>query len=293
MAELLKGAPVARAITAECAERAEKLHNRGIVPTLAIVRVGENDSDLSYERGAEKRCREAGVAVRRIHLPGDTDNATYLARIRELNEDRDVHGILLLMPLPPHLDESAARKALLPEKDVDGCTAGSLAGVFMNSGEGFPPCTAQAAVEMLDYYGVECSGKRAAIAGRSLVFGRPAAMLLMHKNATVTVCHTRTEGMQNVLREADIVLIGIGKMESIGKEYFRPGQTVIDIGIHWNEEKQKLCGDVKLEEAEAVVAAVTPVPGGVGAVTTSVLAKHVVDAAERLHGRNTPKGNHD
>ena len=286
MAELLKGALVARSITEKCAERAEKLQNRGVVPTLAIVRVGENDSDLSYERGAEKRCREAGIAVRGIHFAADVDNETYLSAIRELNEDNGVHGILLLMPLPPQLDEKAARKALIPGKDVDGCTAGSLAGVFMNSGEGFPPCTAQAAMELLDYYGVECRGKQAAVAGRSLVFGRPAAMLLMHRNATVTVCHSRTEEMDNVLRQADIVLVGIGKMESIGKEYFRPGQTVIDIGIHWNAEKQKLCGDVKFDEAETVVAAITPVPGGVGAVTTSVLAKHVIDAAERLSGES-------
>lgn len=286
MAELLKGALVARSITEKCAERAEKLQNRGVVPTLAIVRVGENDSDLSYERGAEKRCREAGIAVRGIHFAADVDNETYLSAIRELNEDNGVHGILLLMPLSPQLDEKAARKALIPGKDVDGCTAGSLAGVFMNSGEGFPPCTAQAAMELLDYYGVECKGKQAAVAGRSLVFGRPAAMLLMHRNATVTVCHSRTEEMEKVLRQADIVLVGIGKMESIGKEYFRPGQTVIDIGIHWNAEKQKLCGDVRFDEAETVVTAITPVPGGVGAVTTSVLAKHVIDAAERLSGES-------
>ena len=291
MAELLKGAPVARTILAECAERTEKLREKGVVPTLAIVRVGENDSDLSYERGAEKRCREAGIAVRGIHLPADTDNATYLAQIRELNEDNGVHGILLLMPLPRHLDENAARRLLRPEKDVDGCTAGSLAGVFMNSGEGFPPCTAQAAMEILDYYGVECSGKRAAVAGRSLVFGRPAAMLLMHRNATVTVCHSRTRELRKELQQADIVLVGIGKMESIGKEHFRQGQTVIDIGIHWNEEKQKLCGDVRFDEAEPVVAAITPVPGGVGAVTTSVLAKHVIDAAERLNAAETAERN--
>ncbi len=287
MAELLKGGPVARDIMTECAERAEKLKKMGIVPTLAIVRVGEKDGDLSYERGAEKRCREAGINVRGIHLAEDTDCETYLTRIRELNEDDGVHGILLLMPLPPQIDEGAARNAILSEKDVDGCTSGSLAGVFMNSGEGFPPCTAQAAMEILDFYGIECSGKCAAVAGRSLVFGRPAAMLLMHRNATVSICHSRTREMEKILQQADIVLIGIGKMEAIGKEYFRPGQTVIDVGIHWNEERQKLCGDVKFDEAEPMVSAITPVPGGVGAVTTSVLAKHVVDAAERLNADNS------
>ena len=170
---------------------------------------------------------------------------------------------------------------LAPEKDVDGCTDGSLAGVFTNTPLGFPPCTAQAAMEILKYYEIPLSGKRAAVIGRSLVVGRPAAMMLMHENATVTVCHTRTADVPAVTREADIVIAASGQSESIGAEFLREGQTVIDVGISWNEAKQKLCGDVRFEEAEPLVEAITPVPGGVGAVTTSVLVSHVVEAAAR------------
>ena len=170
---------------------------------------------------------------------------------------------------------------LNPEKDIDGCTDGSLAGVFTNTKTGFPPCTAQAAMEILDYYGVNCTGKKAAVIGRSLVVGRPAAMMLMHKNATVTICHTKTVDMPSITREADILIVCAGKMETIGAEYLREGQVVVDVGIGWNEEKGKLCGDVKFEEAEPVVGAITPVPGGVGTVTTSVLVSHVVEAAAR------------
>jgi len=171
-----------------------------------------------------------------------------------------------------------------PAKDIDGCTDGSLAGVFTNSDVGFAPCTAQAAMEILKFYGVDCRGKRAAVIGRSLVVGRPVSMMLMHENATVTTCHTKTQDMPSITKEADIVIVCAGKMESIGAEYFKEGQTVIDVGIGWNDEKRKLCGDVKFEEAEPVVDAITPVPGGVGTVTTSVLVSHVVEAAKRTLG---------
>ena len=188
----------------------------------------------------------------------------------------------MFRPLPKHLDSEKARKMLVPEKDVDGCTDDSLAGVFTNTAMGFPPCTAQAAMEILDYYGVDCAGKRAAVIGRSLVVGRPAAMMLVHKNATVTVCHTKTVNMPEIIRQADIVIVCAGKLETIGKEYFRPGQVVIDVGINWSEEKNKLCGDVKFDEVEPIVDAITPVPGGVGGVTTVVLVSHVAEAAGRL-----------
>ena len=174
---------------------------------------------------------------------------------------------------------------LAPEKDVDGCTDGSLAGVFTNTPLGFPPCTAQAAMEILRHYGVELKGKRVTVIGRSLVIGRPVAMMLMHANATVTVCHTRTVDVPSVTREADIIVAASGQMESVGAEYLRPGQTVIDVGIGWNEAKQRLCGDVLFEEAEPIVAAITPVPGGVGSVTSAVLCKHVVEAAKRAIAR--------
>ena len=281
MAELLKGAPVAAALSEKMAADVAALKEQGVTPTLAILRVGQRDDDLSYERGTMKRCEKVGVAVKNVVLPADVDSDTFFATLEDLNEDDFVHGILMFRPLPKQLDGEKARKLLSPAKDVDGCTDGSLAGVFTNTALGFPPCTARAAMEILKYYGVELKGKRVAVIGRSLVIGRPVAMMLMHANATVTICHTRTVDVPSITKEADIIIAASGQMESVGAEYLREGQTVIDVGIGWNEAKQKLCGDVKFEEAEPVVAAITPVPGGVGSVTTAVLCKHVVEAAQR------------
>ena len=281
MAELLKGAPVAAALSEKMAADVAALKEQGVTPTLAILRVGQRDDDLSYERGTMKRCEKVGVAVKNVVLPADVDSDTFFATLEDLNEDDSVHGILMFRPLPKQLDGEKARKLLSPAKDVDGCTDGSLAGVFTNTALGFPPCTARAAMEILKYYGVELKGKRVAVIGRSLVIGRPVAMMLMHANATVTICHTRTVDVPSITRDADILIAASGQMESVGAEYLREGQTVIDVGNGWNEAKQKLCGDVKFEEAEPIVAAITPVPGGVGSVTTAVLCKHVVEAAQR------------
>ena len=281
MAEVLKGMPVAKAISEELKARSEALQAKGVTPTLAIFRVGERDDDLSYERGAMKRAEQTGVAVRNVVLPADVDSETFFEALDDLNHDKTVHGILMFRPLPKQLDGEKARQMLAPEKDVDGCTDGSLAGVFANAKVGFPPCTAQAAMEILKFYGIDPKGKKAAVIGRSLVIGRPVAMMLMHANATVTICHTRTVDVPSITKEADIVIAASGQMESVGAEYLSAGQTVIDVGIGWNEAKGKLCGDVKFEEAEPVVAAITPVPGGVGSVTTAVLCKHVIEAAER------------
>lgn len=282
MAELLlKGAPVAAALNERMAADVAGLRARGVTPTLAILRVGEREDDLSYERGAMKRCAQVGVEVKNVVLPGDVDSGTFFKTLDGLNRDAAVHGILMFRPLPKQLDGEAARKLLAPEKDVDGCTDGSLAGVFTNTALGFPPCTAQAAMEILDFYGIDCAGKNAAVIGRSLVVGRPAALMLMHKNATVTVCHTKTRDMPEITKRSDIVVVAAGQMETIGAEYFKPGAVVIDVGIGWSDAKQKLCGDVKFDEAEPLVHAITPVPGGVGAVTTSVLVSHVVEAAKK------------
>lgn len=281
MAAILKGAPVAAALHEKTAAEAAALRETGIVPTLAILRVGARNDDLSYERGATKRCREVGIDVQSVALPADVDSETFFAALDGLNRDPAVHGILLLRPLPKHLDEEKARRLLRPQKDVDGCTDGSLAGVFTDTALGFPPCTAQAAMEMLRYYQVPLRGRRAVVIGRSLVVGRPVALLLLHADATVTVCHSRTPDVAAVAREADILIAASGRMESIGTAYLREGQTVIDVGIGWNEAKQKLCGDVDFAAAEPIVDAITPVPGGVGSVTTAVLCRHVVEAAQR------------
>lgn len=279
MATILKGAPVVAAMNETTAARCEALKAKGIFPTLAIVRVGEREDDISYERGVTTRCTKLGVGVKKFVLPADATQEQLLAVIDEVNHDTALHGCLLFRPLPKWMDDRTVRGALNPAKDVDGITDPSLAGVFTNVKIGYPPCTAQACMEILDFYGVELSGKRATVVGRSLVVGKPAAMMLDRKNATVTMCNSRTKDLPTVCREADVVVVAMGKMGAIGGDCLREGQVVVDVGIHVNEQG-KLCGDVKFTEAEPLVDAITPVPGGVGTVTTSVLVKHVVEAAE-------------
>ncbi|HIY07942.1 MAG TPA: bifunctional 5,10-methylenetetrahydrofolate dehydrogenase/5,10-methenyltetrahydrofolate cyclohydrolase [Firmicutes bacterium] len=280
MAKLLKGAEVTAALNERIKADVEDLKAKGVNPTLAIVRVGERPDDLSYERGATKRCDTLGVAVEKVLLPEDVTQEELMAAIDRVNNDDRIHGVLIFRPLPKHLDDEAVRRALKPEKDIDGITDGSLVGVFAGTKQGFPPCTPQACMEILDHYGIDPKGKRAVVIGRSLVVGKPAAMMLLGKHATVTVCHTRTVDMPAVCREAEILIVAAGRAGVVGKEYFAPGQIVIDVGINVNAEG-KLCGDVNFEEAEPVVEAITPVPGGVGTVTTSVLVGHVVEAAKR------------
>lgn len=281
MAQILKGSLVAEAINEASKADVDTLRAHGIIPTLAILRVGERPDDIAYERSAAKRCAAVGVEVRNVILPSGTSQAELMEELERLNRDDSVHGIIYFRPLPALLDDEAVRCALDPEKDVDGVTDTSLAGVFSGSGKGFAPCTAQACIEILDHFGITISGKRASVIGRSLVVGKPAAMLLTNRNATVTICHTKTQSAPEIVRHADIVVVAAGKMEAIGAEYFSPGQVVVDVGINWNEEKGKLCGDVVFDEVQDIVSAITPVPGGVGAVTTSVLVSHVVEAAKR------------
>ncbi|MCR5667317.1 MAG: bifunctional 5,10-methylenetetrahydrofolate dehydrogenase/5,10-methenyltetrahydrofolate cyclohydrolase [Eubacterium sp.] len=279
MAILLKGAPVVQALNKKMEKEVAKLATRGITPTLAILRVGEREDDLAYERGAVKRCEKVGVAVKKVILPHDVPADEFYLTLEELNQDEGVHGILMFRPLPEQIDNEKARQMLEPSKDVDGCTDGSLSGVFTNAQIGYAPCTAQAALEILDYYGVHLEGKKVAVLGRSLVVGRPVSMMLLHKNATVAIAHSKSVDVPATTKNADIVIVGIGKMESIGPEYFTKGQIVIDVGIGWNDKKEKLCGDVMFDEVNSLVSAITPVPGGVGAVTTAVLVSHVVEAA--------------
>ena len=286
MAEILKGAPVAAALSEELIARAEKLKGAGTVPTLAILRLGERPDDISYETGAMKRCAKVGIEVRHFLLPADCTKERLLDTIREINGDSSIHGCLMVRPLPDKDMEAAACALLAPEKDVDCMTSGSLASVFTGKGAGYPPCTAQACIELLDHYGVDLTGKRAAVIGRSLVIGKPVSMMLQQRNATVTMCHTRTVDMPGVCRGAEIIIAAAGKAGVVDKAFAAPGQVIVDVGINV-DENGKLCGDVKFDEVEPVAAAITPVPGGVGAVTTAVLAKHVIEAAEKA--RSTDK----
>ena len=280
MAEHWRGAPVAQAMTERLALRADQLRVLGVVPTLAIVRVGERPEDLSYERGALKRCEKVGIAIKLFSLPKESSHGDLLEVIERINHDPAIHGCLLFRPLPPHMDEEAICAALDPAKDVDGVTAGSLAAVFTGGGAGYPPCTAQACMEILDHYGCDLTGKRAVVVGRSLVVGKPLAMLLLGRNATVTLCHTRTADLAAECRRAEVLIAAAGRANMIGRDHLSPGQLVLDVGINVDEEGN-LVGDVDLAAADGLAGAVTPVPGGVGAVTTSVLAAHVIRAAEQ------------
>jgi len=287
MAQLLKGAPVAAALEEKTKEIVDSLLAKGVAPKLVLVRVGNKEADLSYERNICKRCEKTGIAVDRMLFDTGISTEELVRTISDLNTDESVHGVLFFMPFPKEagIDEKRVREALCVSKDVDGCTSQSQSGVFTDSGEGFAPCTAQAAMEVLAYYGIPLKGRHAVVVGRSLVVGKPLAMLLLRENATVSICHSRTQDLAGMTKAADILLAAIGKAEFLNENYLGDGQVIIDAGINWNEEKQKLCGDVNGADAEKKASAYTPVPGGVGGVTTSVLALHVACTAKKLTGR--------
>lgn len=291
MAKLLLGKEVTDALNEKLMERTAALKEQGIIPTLAIIRCGANPSDLSYEKGATKRAELVGVAVKKYELPEDVTKEALMATIDEINGDDSVHGVLMFRPLPKHLkaDQDEICNRLDPKKDVDCMTDLSNAGVFEGRKDlGYAPCTPEACMEILDYYGIDCKGKSAVVIGRSLVVGKPAAMMLMGKNATVTVCHTKTVDVAGIARKADILVSAAGVLNSLTKDYVSENQIVIDVSINWDPEKINskggkgaIAGDAVFSEVEPIVGAITPVPGGVGSVTTSVLIGHVVEAAER------------
>ena len=290
MAKRLLGKEVNEALVAALQTRTAALKEKGVTPTLGIIRLGENPSDLSYEKGATKRAEEVGVAVKNYILPEDASKEDVLKVIDEVNADDSVHGVLMVRPLPKHLknDQDEICNRLAPKKDVDSMTHMSNAGVFEGQDLGYAPCTPAACMEILDYYGIDCKGKNAVVIGRSLVVGKPAAMMLMAKNATVTVCHTKTVNTAEICKGADIIVTAAGVLNSLTKDFVREDQIVIDVSMNWNPEKITskgkggMSGDCVFDEVEPIVGAITPVPGGVGAVTTTVLMKHVVEAAEKI-----------
>lgn len=285
MAELLKGKAVADALTEKNIETVERLKAAGTEPTLAIVRIGENPSDMSYERGALKRAEKTGVTVRQFIYDESITRDGFLAEIEKINEDESIHGVLIFRPLPKHIDDEAVRNALVPEKDVDGITDGSLAGIFTGTHKGFAPCTARACMEIASHYGVDFTGKKVVVLGRSLVIGKPAAMMAMERNATVTTCHSRTgaDRMKDICKESDIIIAAMGRAKMVDASYMGKDQIILDVGINV-DENGNLCGDVNFDDAEPMAAAITPVPGGVGAVTTAVLMLQTLEAAQRAAG---------
>lgn len=279
MAEIWRGVPVTESLNSKIIQDVGKLKADDIIPTLAIVRLGEHPEDLSYERQALRRADKLGVGIAQILLPQDTDEERVLATIQRLNQDPKIHGVLIFRPLPKHIDEDSICNFLAPEKDIDGITDISAASVFLGKGRGFAPCTPSACIEILKYFGVQLDGKNVVVIGRSPVVGRPLAMMLLKSNATVTICHTHTQNLSEICQQADILIVAVGKAGMVGKDFVSPGQIVIDVGINWDEEKGMFKGDVDMESVSPVVRAITPVPGGVGTVTTTILFEHVVHAA--------------
>lgn len=273
----LRGMPVVKQIAADAALKVEELKKKGIEPKLAVVRVGEREDDLSYERGLLKRFDAVGALVESVVFPVDVTQEELEEGIKKLNEDDSVHGILVFRPLPKHLNEEVIKEMVTPMKDVDCMGSANTAHVFAQDGKGHAPCTPQAVIEMLDFYGYDLTGKKAVVVGRSMVVGKPLAQMLLKKNATVTICHTKTADLRAEVKSADFVFACAGVAKMLDASYISEGQVVIDVGI--NMLDGKLCGDVDYESVSEVAEAVTPVPGGVGTVTTSVLLKHVLVSA--------------
>lgn len=280
MATLLKGKEVIDKLNEELLSRSDSLKEKGVTPTLGIVRLGERPDDMAYERGALKRAEKTGVSVKQFVFDADMTQEELIRQIDKINDDSEVHGVLMFRPLPSQIDDEAVRNELSPEKDVDGITDGSMAGVYSGSGQGYPPCTAEACIQILDHYGIDLKGKNVAVIGRSQVIGKPVTMMLIRKNATVTVCHTKTKDMAGICRNKDIIIAAAGHIGTVTEDFLSPGQVVIDVAINFDDEG-KMCGDVDFDAAEPIIDAVTPVPGGVGTVTTSMLMKHVIEAAEK------------
>lgn len=282
MGQIIKGKPVADAITAELVKDVEVLKSKDIEPKLKIVRVGAREDDLAYERGALSRMEKCGIKAEVLELPVDICQVDFVKELKAVNDDPSVHGILLFRPLPKQLDMEEIKFVVDPVKDIDCMNPLNAEKIFEGDKTGYPPCTSQACVEILDHYGIDMKGKRAAVIGRSMVVGKPLAMLLLDKNATVTICHSRTNDLPGVCRQAEVVIAAVGRAEMVTGDFISEGAVVIDVGINVNAEG-KLCGDVKFDECVDKASMITPVPAGVGSVTTSVLAKHVVKACKQIN----------
>jgi len=275
--ELLKGKPVADAIAKEVKDRVQELKAKNIQPKLMIVRVGERPDDISYEKAAIKRMQGCGIDSQVVLLPADISQNDFIEKLKSVNNDESVHGILLLRPLPGQIDESIVKHIISPEKDIDCFNPANVAKIVEGDKTGFAPCTPRAAMEILKYYKVELKGKRAVVIGRSLVVGKPMAMLLLEEDATVTICHSKTPELSKLTSEADILVAAIGRARMIKDDFIKEGAVVIDVGINVDRDGN-ICGDVDTERCREKASLITPVPAGVGSVTTAVLAKHVLKA---------------
>lgn len=282
MTVIMKGSEVAAAMKEALLRDVEALAQKGVTPQVGIVRVGARPDDLAYERGARKRMEAVGIRCVVTELPEDISQAAFEQAFAAVNDDPATHGILLFRPLPKQLNEEAVRSMINPLKDIDGMSPVNMAKVFSGDESGFAPCTPEAVMEVLAHFGIDLKGKRVTVVGRSMVVGKPLAMLLLKQHATVTICHTRTVDLAATCRNAEILIAAAGKAKMITADFVAPGAVVIDVGINV-DEAGNLCGDVDFDTVAPTAGSITPVPGGVGAVTSSVLAKHVVRAARELN----------
>ena len=277
--QIIKGKPVADEISESLIQEVNELIKQGITPNLTIVRVGARGDDLAYERGALKRCQTIGIQTQVLELPEDVTQEQYIEELTKLNNDKNVHGILCFRPLPKQLDEEVIKYVISSEKDVDCFSPINSAKVMEGDTTGFPPCTPTAVVEILKHYNIDLNGANVAVLGRSMVVGKPASMLLLNENATVTICHSRTKNLEEITSKADILVAAVGKAKMVKENFVKQGAIVVDVGINVDKEG-KLCGDVDTENVIDKVSMITPVPAGVGSVTTSILAKHTVKACK-------------
>lgn len=281
--DILYGKDVVKAITKEINLELGKITS--YIPHLAIIRVGENPDDIAYERGAVNRCEKIGIRCTVFNYPLDIGDQAFKFAFSDINNDEDVDGILLLRPLPRHIDEKGITEMINPIKDIDGISPINVAKVFSGDESGFAPCTAEAVMEMISYAQIDLSGKRATVVGRSMVIGKPVAMMLMKKNATVTICHTRTVDMEATCKNAEILVAAAGRSKMINDKYVTKGAYVFDVGINVDEQGN-MSGDVDIDDISSIATLCTPVPRGVGTVTTSVLVKNVIKAARIRRERN-------
>lgn len=277
--QIIKGKPVADKISEELIKEVDLLIKEGINPKLTIVRVGARSDDLSYERGALKRCQNIGITTEVLELAEDITQEEYIDVLKRVNDDKNVNGILCFRPLPKHLNEEVIKYVIAPEKDVDCFSPINSAKVMEGDKSGFPPCTPTAVVEILKHYNVDLKGSKVTVLGRSMVVGKPVSMLLLSEHATVTICHSKTKNLSGVAAEADVLIAAIGRAKMVDESFVKDGAVVIDVGINVDEEGN-LCGDVDTNAVLDKVSMITPVPAGVGSVTTSILAKHAVKACK-------------
>lgn len=285
MAERLAGKAVADAMKEELSQKVTAIKAKGFTPKLGIIRVGARPDDLFYEGGAKKTCESIGMAYQVFEYPADIDQAAFEQAVTEVGANKEINGILMFAPLPKQLDEKKIRNLIPVEKDVDCMTIGSAAKVYTDDPTGFPPCTPTACMDILKFYNIPLKGKKAVVLGRSQVVGKPVAMLLLREHATVTICHSRTDDLPAVCADADVLIAAVGRAKMVKANFVKPGQVVIDVGINEDPDNPgKYCGDVDYAEVESIVDKITPVPGGVGSVTTVVLCKQTIQACEMQNG---------